>query len=110
MQSSAHIGKIMVETKDAAELSALSAYDLGVALNEIIEATAECRRFLLGARRRSMDAKLSLLTSSVPADREIAKADRIIAETDIANARDRAAALRLSSSILQSLLRAATIV
>ncbi len=90
----------------AAELSALSSYELAVALNEVIAETALNAKVQREARDRVSAAKIAVLRSpSVET-----KAERIVAETLFQHARDRAATLKQYSSITQSLLRAAQIV
>ena len=99
----------MVERLSPDELAALSAYDIGVALNEVVATIGVCLRQTRGARDRIMNAKIAALRASDADALVDAKADRIIAETELQHIRDRASALRQWSSILQSLLRAANI-
>jgi hypothetical protein len=100
---------LMVESKSASELSALSAYDLGLALNEILEAVEICRKLQRSVRDRIASAKIECLRATTADELIDAKERRILAEAEFQHIRDRASTLRLQSSILQSLLRAANI-
>jgi len=97
----------LCDTLTTEQLSALGAYELGVALRENIAAVAE-----LGIAQRAVRDRLTATkVASVRAPRDLdLKAARIEAEAALQHCRDRAAVLKQYSSILQSLLRAATIV
>ncbi len=84
--------RLAVEMKTADELHALDAYGLGHALAEVIE------------------AKIDLLQATSEAEIRSAKIAKITAETEVQHIRDRASSLRTVSTILQSLLKAATII
>ena len=102
--------RLAVEMKTADELHALDAYGLGHALAEVIEATGICRRLVVPVRDRLAKAKIDLLQATSEAEIRSAKIAKITAETEVQHIRDRASSLRTVSTILQSLLKAATII
>ncbi len=106
----ATFSEIMVEKLSANELTALSAYDLGRAMNEVIEQVGVARRELAGARKISINAKIRQMRATSDDDLMSAKEERAIADGMMQDIRDRASALRTYASILQSLLKAATII
>lgn len=89
------------------ELAARGAYELGRALNEVMQAIAELGGVLRSARDRVTAAKIAALRA--PRDLDL-KAARFEAEADLQHVRDRASVLKQYLSIIQSLLRAATII